>query len=77
MNEAEREREFEEFKEKKKLKKAQMTAMQNLPYNIKVRRAESGHMNLFQLWTAWGWKPMCQLAAWIVLHFYIFYGQSV
>ncbi len=40
MNEAEREREFEEFKEKKKLKKAQMTAMQNLPYNIKVRRAE-------------------------------------
>ena len=40
MNEAEREKELEEFKEKKKLKKAQMTAMQKLPYDIKVRRAE-------------------------------------
>lgn len=30
----------EEWKEQKKRKKAQMTAMQNLPYEIKVKRAE-------------------------------------
>jgi len=31
---------FEEFREEKKKKKAQFTAMQNLPYEVKVRRAE-------------------------------------
>lgn len=31
---------FEEYKEKKKKKKLQFMAMQNLPYEIKVRRAE-------------------------------------
>lgn len=31
---------LEEYKEHKKKKKAQMTAMQNLPYEVKVRRAE-------------------------------------
>lgn len=31
---------FEEFRAEKKRKKAQFTAMQNLPYDIKVRRAE-------------------------------------
>lgn len=30
----------EEWKERKKRKKAQMTAMQNLPYEVKVKRAE-------------------------------------
>lgn len=30
---------FEEFRAEKRKKKAQMTAMQNLPYEIKVRRA--------------------------------------
>lgn len=30
---------FDEFREGKRKKKAQMTAMQNLPYEIKVKRA--------------------------------------
>lgn len=30
----------QEWKENKKRKKAQMTAMQALPYNVKVKRAE-------------------------------------
>ena len=30
----------EEWKEEKKRKKARMTAMQNLPYEVKVKRAE-------------------------------------
>ena len=34
------ERTLEEFREHKRKKKAQMTAMQNLPYEVKVRRAE-------------------------------------
>ena len=34
------ERTFEEFREHKKQKKAQMTAMQKLPYEVKVKRAE-------------------------------------
>lgn len=33
------EKELEEFRNKKKQKKAQMTAMQNLPYKVKVKRA--------------------------------------
>ena len=35
----EKEKEIEEFRQKKKQKKAQMTAMQNLPYKVKVKRA--------------------------------------
>ena len=34
------EKTFEEYKEQKRKKKAQMTAMQNLPYEVKVKRAE-------------------------------------
>ena len=30
---------LDEFREEKRKKKAQMTAMQNLPYEIKVKRA--------------------------------------
>ena len=36
----EEQREFEEWREKKKEAKARFTAMQNLPYEVKVRRAE-------------------------------------
>jgi len=40
IDEAQREKELEEWKKEKARKKAEFTAMQQLPYEVKVRRAE-------------------------------------
>ena len=44
----------EEWRESKKKKKAQMTAMQQLPYDVKVKRAEMRAKEyLLKSWMIW------------------------
>ena len=49
---------IEEWKEEKRKKKAQFTAMQQLPYEVKVKRAELRAIEFIEKLDEMGMKPL-------------------